>query len=218
MTNLLLILACYVWGTLSPAYLAARVLGGIDLRRYGSGNVGSTNVGEQVGRAWMFGIGSVDLLKGLLPIVLARAWGLDEIVIGAVGLATVLGHHYPFYLGFKGGRGMATTIGVLFAWDVRLALVLLLFVLIGFLARWMAPALAVGLLALAPGAWLLSNPPEMIAANGLLALLVFVKRLEANRLPLPADPREKRAVLLRRLWWDRDVPPDQPWQERGRFE
>jgi hypothetical protein len=68
---------------------------------------------------------------------------------------------------------------------------------------------------LAPIAWLLGLPAPVIVGAAVLSLLIVVKRLEANRLPLPADPRERRAVLWRRLWSDRDRSG--PWEKRGTF-
>ena len=70
---------------------------------------------------------------------------------------------------------------------------------------------------LAPLAWLLGDRPEVIAGSAALALIVVLKRLEGNRLPLPDGARAKAAVFWRRLWLDRDVPLDQPWEERDRI-
>lgn len=213
-----MLLVSYLWGSLSPSYVVARWKKGIDLRRYGSGTVGGANVGEQVGRAWMIGVGSLDLLKGLLPPVLVRTWGFDWSIAVLVSLGTVIGHNWSLYLGFKGGRGMGTAIGVLFAWDFRLALILLIIIGIGWLTKQGATSSVVGLLLLAPSAWGMGDVAEIVWGCALLMLIIALKRLEANRLPLPQDPREKRGVLLRRLWMDRDVPADQPWQERGEIK
>ncbi len=113
---------------------------------------------------------------------------------------------------------MATALGVLFAWDVRLPILLLLVMAVGQAFKRGALASVVGLALLAPGAWLVGDVAEIVAACALLTLLIAFKRLEANRLPLPQDPRAKRAVLWRRLWMDRDVTPDQPWEKRKRFD
>lgn len=211
------ILACYLWGSISPAYLVARWRKGIDLRRYGSGNVGSSNLGVQLGRVWTIAIGFLDLLKGVIPITLARVWGFDAGAVVLAGLATVIGHDWSLYLNFKGGRGMGTTAGLLFALDARLALTLLFFIAVGWVVRRSAIGAFVGLLLLAPAAWLFRDAPAVVVGGALLALIIAVKRLEANRLPLPRESQEKKAVLWRRLWMDRDVPRDQAWQERGKI-
>jgi glycerol-3-phosphate acyltransferase PlsY len=216
--SFVLIVASYLWGSISPAYLVARLGKGIDLRQYGTGTVGGSNVGKQIGIAWMFAVGALDVLKGLLPPVLARDWGFGPGVAIAVSLATVIGHNWSAYLGFKGGRGIGTTVGMLLAWDVWLAMVLLFALAVGLIIKQGAPSSALGLILLAPISSLIGDAPEIAWGCGLLALIIFIKRLEANRLPLPRDAKDKRAVLWRRLWLDRDIASDQIWQSRGRID
>ncbi|MEX0775740.1 MAG: glycerol-3-phosphate 1-O-acyltransferase PlsY [Phycisphaeraceae bacterium] len=112
----------YWCGSLPFGYLIAR-LRGVDIREHGSGNVGATNVGRVLGRKWGALCFILDVLKGLLPVLIAG------IVLGyanrgdlarpeawrwlAVALAAVLGHMFPVWLGFRGGKGVATGLGVL---------------------------------------------------------------------------------------------------------
>ncbi len=218
MPTISLLVLAYLWGSLSPSFLVARWTKGIDLRRYGSGNVGSSNVGVQLGPVWTLGVGFLDLLKGFLPLFLLRIGGFDLESTVIVGLATVVGHNWSLYLRFAGGRGMATSIGLLGAWDARLAILLLSALAVGWLMNESAPSALIGLVLLAPGAWVLRDPSELVVGCALLALVIAVKRLEANRLPLPTDRRQRRVVLVRRLWEDRDVPRDRPWQEREQIK
>jgi glycerol-3-phosphate acyltransferase PlsY len=213
-----LIFAAYLWGSISPADLIARRRRGIDLRHYGSGNVGASNVGEQLGLTWKIVAGLADVLKGLMPAAVARWLGFDLIIVVLAGLATLVGHNWSIFLGFTGGRGIAAALGVLCVWDLRLvALVLLLFAIAEVTQRGgLISLLALALLA--PAATALGDPLPLVAGGVVIVLLVTLKRLEANRLPLPLDRRARRAVLWRRLWWDRDVPADQPWEKRRRFE
>jgi glycerol-3-phosphate acyltransferase PlsY len=215
---ILTILAGYAWGSIAPTYLVARWWKGIDLRRYGSGTVGGSNLGVQLGWGWTIAIGALDWAKGLAPALLARAWGLDPSSAVLISLATVMGHNWSLYLGFKGGRGIAVTIGALFAWDARLALAFLVVIAISWIIKQGAPSCLITLGLLAPAAWLLGDAPEIVGGNTLLLLIATIKRLEANRLPLPQDARERRAVLWRRLWLDRDILSDQAWQERGEIQ
>jgi len=208
-------LAAYAWGSISPTYLAARWRKGIDLRRYGSGTVGGMNLGVQLGLPWAVAIGALDWTKGLAPAALARAWGWEWGSAVLLSLATVLGHNWSLYLDFKGGRGIAVTIGALFAWDWRLALAFLVIIAIGWRIKQGAPSCMVALLLLAPAAAMIGCPREIIGGSLGLLLIAIIKRVEANRLPLPPAAREKRIVLLRRLWFDRDIPSDRLWQERG---
>jgi glycerol-3-phosphate acyltransferase PlsY len=214
----LALLASYAVGSLPPTYLVARWRKGIDLRRYGSGTVGGSNLAVQLGWGWAIVIGALDWVKGLAPALLARVGGLDWGNVALINLATVIGHNWSFYLGFKGGRGIAVTIGVLFVWDLRLALAFLVIIGIGWLIKQGAPSCMLALVLLAPTAWLIECPREIVWGSVGLLFIATLKRLEANRLPLPQDAREKRIVLWRRFWFDRDIPSDQLWQERGRIE
>lgn len=215
---LLAILVAYAWGSLPPTYVVARWRKGIDLREYGSGNVGGMNLGVLLGKQWAVAIGALDWAKGLLPALVARLVGWDWTSVVLVSLATVVGHNWSRYLGFKGGRGIAATIGLLFAWDLRLALLFLAIVAIGWITNYGPQSCLIALTLLAPMAWLFAAPMEIVWGSVALLVISIIKRLEANRLPLPSDAREKRTVLLRRLWLDRDIESDREWQERGRIQ
>ena len=110
----------YVSGATPFGYLAGK-LRGIDIRQHGSGNIGATNAIRVLGKGIGIPVFILDMLKGWLPVLLAKAWlvslpgGEAWVSTGAVvtGLAAVLGHMFTFWLGFKGGKGVATTTGVL---------------------------------------------------------------------------------------------------------
>jgi glycerol-3-phosphate acyltransferase PlsY len=116
---IILIAASYLLGAIPFGLLIARSHG-IDLRKVGSGNIGATNVSRALGKKWAYVCFALDLAKGLLPMLLATAWGLvdKDVSLGqlcmwlAVGCAAVLGHVFPIYLRFKGGKGVATSLGV----------------------------------------------------------------------------------------------------------
>lgn len=112
------IVAAYLIGAVPFGYLVGRAHG-IDIRTLGSGNIGATNVGRVLGRGWGLLCLLLDLLKGLTPTFAARAALLEPpldsrqmLLWLAVGLATVAGHVFPVYLGFRGGKGVATTVGM----------------------------------------------------------------------------------------------------------
>lgn len=113
------IVGSYLLGSV-PFGLLIGLARGVDVRTQGSGNIGATNVGRVVGRKWGWLCLILDLLKGLLPPALA-GWllfqatqpsALEQIQWLSIGVAAVLGHVFPVYLGFRGGKGVATTIGV----------------------------------------------------------------------------------------------------------
>jgi glycerol-3-phosphate acyltransferase PlsY len=135
LTNLSVLLAGYLLGSIPSGWLAARWLAGIDLRQEGSGSTGATNVLRVVGKGPALAVFLVDVLKGTLAVVLARAvlapfgdsltplgWQPDSWVVGA-GLAALAGHIWPVWLGWKGGKAVATGLGMLLglAWPVGLA-------------------------------------------------------------------------------------------------
>ncbi|MEO6699054.1 MAG: glycerol-3-phosphate 1-O-acyltransferase PlsY [Paraperlucidibaca sp.] len=109
-----LILA-YLAGSVSAAIIVCRVMGLPDPRTDGSRNPGTTNVlrlgGKKAAAFTLLG----DMLKGLLPVIAARHYGLDVMLVSAVGFAAFLGHLYPIFFRFEGGKGVATALGVLLA-------------------------------------------------------------------------------------------------------
>ncbi|WP_455234292.1 glycerol-3-phosphate 1-O-acyltransferase PlsY [Thiogranum longum] len=111
--DLLLITGAYLMGSLSSAIIICRLLGLPDPRGEGSGNPGATNVlrlgGKKAAAATLAG----DMLKGLIPVLIARALNADLVVQAAVASAAFLGHLYPVFFGFRGGKGVATALGVL---------------------------------------------------------------------------------------------------------
>jgi len=120
--NLLLITAGYLLGSLSSAIIVCRLLGLPDPRGEGSGNPGATNVlrigGKKAAAITLIG----DMLKGLIPVLIAKLLGADITIQAAVAVAAFLGHLYPLFFGFRGGKGVATAIGVLLGlhWPVGL--------------------------------------------------------------------------------------------------
>lgn len=120
----LILLAAYLIGAIPFGYLVARIVKGIDIRQHGSGNIGATNVGRVLGWGWFFPVFFLDVLKGAGPVLLARLLADRPEWIGSTadyahalpalaGLAAILGHMWPMYLGFRGGKGVATSAGVI---------------------------------------------------------------------------------------------------------
>lgn len=111
LNELILTAVAYLVGSIPTGLLLARAFG-VDIRVTGSGNIGATNVyrtlGRTVGIATLLG----DCLKGLVPVLVAGKLGLADPWVAAVGLAAFLGHVYTVFLGFKGGKGVATALGV----------------------------------------------------------------------------------------------------------
>lgn len=111
----------YLVGSLPTGYLMARSRG-LDIRKHGSGNIGATNVGRVLGRNWGLAAFACDFFKGFLPLFLVRHFEFPgdtrwttSLLLVLCGLAAILGHNFTPWLGFKGGKGVATTGGVLAA-------------------------------------------------------------------------------------------------------
>lgn len=179
LTDLALVVLAYVLGSISFGLLIARVYGGADLRRSGSGNIGATNVvrtlGKTAGILALLGDGA----KGLVAVLGAQAWGQASMLPALAAVAAVLGHMFPLYHGFRGGKGVATALGVLLP-TLPLPLLGGFIVWLVVVAVWryvsagsMLAALVVPLLAV-----LWSYPVSLVLAATLIALLVLYKHRE----------------------------------------
>jgi glycerol-3-phosphate acyltransferase PlsY len=118
-----LVLVAYLLGSIASAILVCKLFGLSDPRAGGSGNPGATNVMRLHGKKAAILTLAGDVLKGVVPVLLAKALGSSELVIALCGLAAFFGHLFPVFFNFKGGKGVATLIGVLFAthWLLGLA-------------------------------------------------------------------------------------------------
>jgi glycerol-3-phosphate acyltransferase PlsY len=113
-----LLIAAYVLGSISSAIIVCKVMGLGDPREAGSGNPGATNVlriGGEKGKLAAAITLAGDMLKGVIPVVIAHALGLTPVAIVLIGFAAFIGHLYPVFFQFKGGKGVATMMGVLLA-------------------------------------------------------------------------------------------------------
>jgi len=128
----LFVVAGYLFGSISAAIITCRLMGLPDPRTQGSGNPGATNVLRYGGRKAAIVTLLGDLLKGLLPVLLAGAFAAPPEVLAVVGLAAFLGHLYPLFFGFRGGKGVATLIGVLLGINWMLGL--------SYIATWLLAA------------------------------------------------------------------------------
>ena len=113
MTWIGLVIGAYLLGSVPFAFLVVKWWAGLDIRRVGSGNVGATNVLRSAGASAAATVLALDVAKGAAPIALGRALNAPPAVLGACALAAVLGHVFPVFLGFRGGKGVATAAGAI---------------------------------------------------------------------------------------------------------
>ncbi len=170
----------YLLGSLSTAVIVSRVLGLPDPREQGSKNPGATNVlrlgGKKAAVITLVG----DAMKGLIPVVIAHYLGVTPDLLAAVGLAAFLGHLYPVFFGFKGGKGVATALGVLTGFSGWVGLgVLTTWMLMAWLFR-ISSLAALTAAALAPlYVWFLVHSPVLTGA-ALTMTLLLISRHRGN--------------------------------------
>jgi glycerol-3-phosphate acyltransferase PlsY len=205
----------YLVGSVPTAFLIGKLAKGIDIRQYGSGNVGATNVVHHVGKRWLVPLGILELfVKGASPIWIGQfLLGLDRSSAALViaPLLAITGHNWSVYIRFQGGRGIAVAIGTLLALAPLLLTAFAGVALAGWAVTRSAGVWVLISLALLPLWGVVVKEPNVVIwyCMGLLAL-VILKRLLSNWTPLPAGlPRKK--VLFNRLFWDRDVDDRLDW-------
>jgi glycerol-3-phosphate acyltransferase PlsY len=159
--SLLAVLAAYLMGSLSFAVIVSKLMGLNDPRGYGSKNPGATNVLRSGNKTAAAATLVLDALKGWLPMTLViwfgKDYGLHDGTLAAVGLAAFIGHVYPLFFGFRGGKGVATAAGVLFGvhWVLGLA-TLLTWVIVAYFSRYSSLA-AIACAVFAPWYYLLGD-------------------------------------------------------------
>ncbi len=212
----LLILAAYLLGSVPAAYLAAKLSRGIDIRQYGSGNVGAANLLKLTSKRVAIPIIIFDVGKGMAMVWAAQLLGLGITHQVTVGLAAIIGHNWPVFLHFSGGRGILTTLGVVFIlmpWGLVVFLAIASFTIL--LKSSPLPVLA-GITALPLVSWLFSQPlgveEPLPITLGFLAifLIVVIRRLTAPQC-VSAVSIGKKQLLLNRLLFDRDIRDREAW-------
>ena len=184
LVTVLLAAAGYLLGSVATAVLVSRALGAADPRSGGSGNPGATNVLRLAGRRAAALTLAGDVAKGLVPVLAARALDLPPGALALVGLAAFLGHLYPVFFGFRGGKGVATALGALLGTDPLLgAAALATWLVVAGVSRYSSLA-ALAASGLAPVyAWIVSGRPEVVGAvSAMAALLVWRHRANVRRL------------------------------------
>ncbi len=180
---MLSVLLGYLTGSVPFAYLLAR-RAGIDIRVAGSGNVGATNVLRTTG-AWRgLAVMSLDVAKGIAAVVIAFLLSSSAALAAVTGAAAVVGHIYPVWLKFHGGKGVAVAAGVFSVLSpAATAVAAALFLLTVLVTRYVSLGSMAATVALPPAAWLTGEPRAVVlAAAGSAALILFRHRSNWRRL------------------------------------
>jgi glycerol-3-phosphate acyltransferase PlsY len=175
----------YLMGSIPTAYWYAKYFHGIDIRQHGSGNVGATNSLRVLGKKAGIIVLIFDLLKGLLPVLIARSLGFSEEQTFLIGIVCILGHIWSVFANFKGGKGIATSLGVILAVSPAGAgISLAVFVAIVYFTKYVSLASMLAGLAFV-FYYLVFNYEQTnmsLIAFGLFMLLVFTHRENIKRL------------------------------------
>ena len=194
MDSVLPILFGYGVGSLPLGYLVASRAKGIDLRRVGSGNVGATNAYRSAGLAAAVIVVLVDVAKGASSVFFAARFATGAADPVAAGIAAILGHVYPVWLRFHGGKGVATACGVFWMLaPLATAIAASVFLIVVWVSRYVSLGSIVATMALPPLAWLTDKPMAVVIGAAVAAILI-VERHRANLARLQQGS-ERRGVI-----------------------
>lgn len=185
MTAALLVGVGYLLGSLSFAVLLVRRKTGRDIRNEGSGNAGATNVLRAYGKGLALSVAALDIAKGAAAVLLVRMVTADPRYAAAAGFAAILGHVFPLYYGFRGGKGVATAVGAFLVLAPLATLVCVaVFVAIVASTRYVSLGSVVAMVALPPvaGAVFHASGAVVVAAAGAAVLVVLKHRENLKRL------------------------------------
>ena len=170
----LLIPAGYLFGSISTAIIVCKLMGLPDPRTEGSGNPGATNVARLGGKKAAVLTLLGDMLKGLIPVLIAHAMQAAPLILAGTALAAFLGHLYPVFFGFRGGKGVATALGVIYGLDWHVGLLTTaIWLAMALLFRYSSLAALIAIL-LAPLGFLWLWPePAVIAAMAIMTVMLY---------------------------------------------
>ena len=186
----LLVLFSYLLGSIPTGYILGS-LAGVDVRQAGSGNVGATNVARVVGKRHGIFTLVADVAKGLVPVIIALSLGLTALATVAVGIAAFLGHLYPVFLQFRGGKGVATALGVflgLAPWATLILIVIFIALLLTTRIVSLSSMLTAGF---APVVfWLCFHSPILTGMSVFIAAMIVLRhRGNIQRLRSGTEPK-----------------------------
>jgi len=220
----LLLIGAYLLGSVPAAYLVGKWSRGIDIRQYGSGNVGATNLMGIASKRVAIPVIIFDVVKGLVTVWVAHLMGLGIVYQVLVGLVTISGHNWPIFLRFSGGRGLLTTLGValilpavdnLVPWEIVAFLGL---AGIGiFIFHNLPLGVNVGVAAMPVVSWGVDEPLPLTLGFLAMFLVGAVRRLTVPRAAITGLV-SYRQLFINRLLFDRDIRDREIWIHRAPTE
>jgi len=191
MTRIIIPIFAYLLGSIPFGYLIVRGKIGADIRETGSGGTGATNVSRRAGKTAGVLTLLLDAAKGCAAVLIAKALTGDDWVIAAAAIAALVGHIFPVWLGFRGGKGVATGVGIfLVLAPIALLCAGVIFVAIVALTRYVSLGSIIAALLIPVFVWWQSDVrPSLIAAVAGAALIVFAHRGNIKRLASRTESR-----------------------------
>jgi glycerol-3-phosphate acyltransferase PlsY len=215
----ILIICAYLLGSLPVSYLVGK-LRGVDLRKHGTTQVGGGNLWRAT--SWKLGlpVGIFDFIKGMVMVWIAHLQGLDVAQQTVVGMAAIVGHNWPVFLRFHGGRGIATLLGIVIIlptinnvtpWPTIIAIGI---VFVGYPIFRSSPLpVFLGAASLPLTNWLFREKDGVVLAFLSIFLIIAIKRLTAQPSAEAASISKSR-LLFNRLLFDRDISDKKVWMNR----
>ena len=197
----------YLLGSIPCAYIVARLVKGVDIRKVGGGNMGTVNTMREIGTLPGLGVFFADMAKGALAVLIAQWLGLHLYWVFAVGLAAVAGHNWPVWLKFRGGQGLATTMGVLAVFSpIPFAICFgVLLVVVIFTSNVRLSAVA-GFVFLPPLVWVFGGELSVILYSVALPVFGLLKAIPRFRSDVAKAGGEKKGLIFDRGYT--------PWQSK----
>jgi acyl phosphate:glycerol-3-phosphate acyltransferase len=207
---ILFLVAAYLFGSIPAAYLVVKWCYGEDIRRFGSGGVGSSNVIRSFSKKAAIPVAIFDFGKGVLVIFIARWLGMDIVQQGVVAVAVIVGHNWSVFLNFNAGRGVAATIGIVLVLLPMGIPTFVFFALFTLIIGGSALPVMVAIAFLPLASWGLHEPLGLTLELSLIWVIMIVRRLTA-----PKSERAKtigtRELLWNRFLYDRDIDDGKAW-------
>jgi len=215
----LLLLGGYLVGSIPMAYLVARSFGGVDIRKVGTHNVGSSNVMRTTSKWLALPVILFDIAKGAFVVWAARHLGFNVSVQAATGVAAIIGHNWPVFLKFSGGRGIATSLGVILMLSVPVGLIVLVGAYLFAPFKQMGLGVFIALFALPflswffAGAFSIEEKGTVTLGYITITIIAYLRRLIHRRSELSRNTPMPE-LLFNRLFFDRDIRDRDLWLHR----
>lgn len=202
----LAIIIGYLVGSIPFAYIAGRLVKGVDIRQVGGGNVGALNVVREIGAVAGISVLVGDVAKGAVAVLIAQWLGVSLIFVFIAGFAAIVGHNWPVFLKFKGGMGAATTIGVFLALvPVELAISFAIMAIVVLVTSNVRLGLSVGLAFLPLIVWGFGGAGSLIAYSLAIPIFLALRSIPAIKKDMARAGSKKDLVVDRKY---------KPWQRK----